>query len=267
MCTLIFLWKVHASAPLVLAANRDEMLDRPTAPMAAWPPDADGSTPGIVAGRDLLAGGTWLGVGRRVVAALTNHRPAAGRSRAGARSRGELVERALRAGSLEEVRAFLLAAPAADYGPFHLIATDGDAMIWATNRTGAMELREVAPGVHALGNYGLDNPDDPVVANVAREWGSAAELAELNEDDLRARLANLLKRGGPGWPLVRLGPYGTRSAALLSWGGPAPKLFVAEGPPDSAPFTDMSTLLYPTPFKHAPTDPKLAPTRAEVGPS
>lgn len=239
MCTLIIFWRAHSSAPLILAANRDEFLERPTAPMAAWPPSIPGGPVEIVAGRDLTAGGTWLGVGRGVVAALTNHRAGA-RSKPGSRSRGELVERALRQPSVAHVRDELLALPAPEYGLFHLVAADRNEMIWATNRAGEMEISSVAPGAHILGNYGLNNPDDPVVVNLR---GALEGAMDLSEGELEIRLRESLARGGPGWPLVRLGPYGTRSSAMLWWGNGRPRLLSAEGPPDTMPFADLSRLL------------------------
>ena len=62
MCLIVFAWNASPAIRLAVAANRDEFFARPTAP-AAWWPDA----PGVLAGRDLKAGGTWLGVTRSAV--------------------------------------------------------------------------------------------------------------------------------------------------------------------------------------------------------
>ena len=73
MCLILFAWRAHARYELVLAANRDEFHDRPAAPAGFWP-----DAPDILAGRDLEAGGTWLGITRsRRFAALTNYRESA----------------------------------------------------------------------------------------------------------------------------------------------------------------------------------------------
>ena len=86
MCLILVAWQVHPHYPLVLAANRDEFYRRPAAPAQWWP-----GTEGILAGRDLEAGGTWLGVTRQgAFAALTNFRDPASH-RADAPSRGQLV--------------------------------------------------------------------------------------------------------------------------------------------------------------------------------
>jgi uncharacterized protein with NRDE domain len=104
MCTLITLWQCHPSAPLVVALNRDEFLGRPTRPPEFWeetPPQAP-----VVAGRDLQAGGTWFGIGRHVVAGLTNHRRPDAQSgpTTGDASRGGLVLRALQSVSAAAAR-------------------------------------------------------------------------------------------------------------------------------------------------------------------
>lgn len=239
LCTLIVLWRAHSSAPLVLACNRDEMLARPTDPMHLWETSPDASHATIVAGRDALDGGTWFAVGRRVVAALTNHRSGA-RSPKGARSRGELVARAAREPDTDAALALLLDRPASDYGPFHMLVADERRMTWVTNRDGSMRAEDVAPGVHVLGNYGLDDEHDAVVRTLHEETRGYPGLAEA---ELIARLQATLARSGPGWPCVHLGPYGTRSSAILLRGAGRRELRVAEGSPDATPWEDRRDLL------------------------
>ena len=99
MCTLLFAWQVDPARPLIVAANRDEFHARPTAAASTWPRDDkdDDDAPEIVAGRDLQAGGTWLGVTREGrFAALTNVREPFVAPPPGARSRGGLVAEFLR---------------------------------------------------------------------------------------------------------------------------------------------------------------------------
>lgn len=237
MCTLIVLFRVHPEVPLVLALNRDELLSRPTTALFRWPA-AEG---GFVAGRDEVGGGTWFGVGKRLVAGLTNHR-AGTRSPPGASTRGELVVDALRAGDLESFTAALGARDAAAYGPFHLLVSDGERLRVFTNERGALAFIDTEPGVHVLGNFGLDNLADPVVVNVG-EAVRALDPAALSVRDLSDRLAQVLARHGQGWPCVHLDGYGTRSSALLCWGGAEPRLRVAEGPSCAAVWRDESALL------------------------
>ena len=86
MCLLLIAHEMHPAHPLVLLANRDEFRARPTAPLGFWP-----NEPQLLAGKDLLAGGTWLGVTRSGrIAAVTNYREP-GAHRSGAPSRGNLV--------------------------------------------------------------------------------------------------------------------------------------------------------------------------------
>lgn len=237
MCTLISLFQVHPSAPLVLALNRDEYLARPTAPVGRWPDDEGG----VVAGRDLVSGGTWFGVGARLVAGLTNHRSGV-RSLPKERTRGELVVMALRARGLDELTDALGRLPMDAFGPFHLLVTDGARMRCFTNATGELGFVDVEPGVHVLGNFGIDNPEDPVVATVGGAL-AAEDLAGLSEEALIARLQDVLRRHGEGWPCVHLGPYGTRSGAVLLWGADDPRLLVTEGPSCQAPWREVSELL------------------------
>ncbi|NNK38667.1 MAG: hypothetical protein HKP03_09315, partial [Xanthomonadales bacterium] len=70
MCLILFAWRAHPRYPLVVAANRDEFHDRPTAAADFWADE-----PGLLAGTDLQAGGTWLGITRAGrFAAITNYR-------------------------------------------------------------------------------------------------------------------------------------------------------------------------------------------------
>src|SRR6185437_10973048 len=119
MCLILLAWRAHPRFPVVLAANRDEFFARPAAPAAWW------QTPPMLAGRDLLAGGSWLCVDRSGrFAALTNYRdPSAVRS--DAPSRGALVAGAL--ASVRPVREQLaeLQGQARIYNGFNLLFSDG----------------------------------------------------------------------------------------------------------------------------------------------
>ncbi|MBL4848205.1 MAG: NRDE family protein [Planctomycetes bacterium] len=95
MCLLVCAWRILPETPLLVLANRDEFHARPTAPLALW-------EDGLLAGRDLQAGGTWLGVQGRRFAALTNIREPSVPLSADAPSRGELVPRFLRASTGSE---------------------------------------------------------------------------------------------------------------------------------------------------------------------
>ena len=151
MCLVAIAWRVDARFPVVLAANRDEFHARPTAPMAWWPGE-----PPMLAGRDLQAGGTWLGATRAGrFAALTNYRDPA-LPREGAPSRGVVVPAILRAPG--PIEAALATAVQAAYGanPWNLLAGEGDALLYYSSMTG--EVRRLGPGVHVLSNHLLGTP-------------------------------------------------------------------------------------------------------------
>ena len=151
MCLIAVAWQQHPDFPLVVAANRDEFFARPAAPAIWWPDEPD-----ILAGRDLSAGGTWLGVSRSGrFAALTNYRDPAN-NRADARTRGELVLDALRSHTRADAFGAAVHARRADYNPFNLLIHDGDALAIVESAAGSA--RTLPPGIHALSNHLLDTP-------------------------------------------------------------------------------------------------------------
>ena len=151
MCILFVAWRQSRAYPLVVAANRDEFHHRATAPLQWWQ-----EAPRLAAGRDLEAGGTWLGVTRGGrFAALTNVRhPAAGGA---PRSRGHLVRDVL----LEPTEVpGSLAEPARQrhaYGPFNLLALGAGGLYYLNNIDGEAP-QALEPGVYGLSNAGLDTP-------------------------------------------------------------------------------------------------------------
>jgi uncharacterized protein with NRDE domain len=160
MCLLLLSYRQHAGYPLVVAANRDEFYGRPTAPAAFWQ-DADG----VFAGRDLMAGGTWMGVtveGR--FAAVTNYRQM-GSVKPAAPSRGDLVAGYLKGhdAPLEYMQRLVPGADA--YNGFNLVVGDPDGLVYFSNRGGAP--RTLEPGLYGLSNHLLDTPWPKVVRGKA----------------------------------------------------------------------------------------------------
>lgn len=150
MCLIIFAWKTQKKYPLILAANRDEFYDRPSAPAAFWD-----DAPELLAGRDLKEGGTWLGITREGrVAALTNYRdPATLKEKAP--SRGHLVSDYLRGRDAPEDYLRLLESRADLYNDFSLILGDAAELFFFSNRDGQ---RPLTPGIYGLSNRLLDTP-------------------------------------------------------------------------------------------------------------
>lgn len=223
MCLILFAWRHHPDYPLILAANRDEFYNRPTAPAAFWP-----DAPHILAGRDLVGHGTWLGLSRRGrLAALSNFRDPAERKKEG-RSRGLLVADFLRgrgpvAASLEEI-----ARRRTDYRSFNLLAGTPLDLFFYSSRENS--IRSLPPGIYGLSNHLLDTPWPKVVR------GRKALEKLLEQDgkpyisDLFALLADtrrapdhLLPDTGVGleWertlssPFIVSPSYGTRASTVL----------------------------------------------------
>ncbi len=203
MCLIAFALGQRADCPLLLAANRDEYWQRPTRPLAAWAL-AHGQT--VYAGRDLLAGGTWLGfsaAGR--VAMLTNVRD--GLPERAARSRGELVTRWLAGpAAVPDVPALLQQTDPSAYNGFNLVLGDclSGHWCWLSNRTRSAE----RDGPSAA-ESGSESPQKP------------AGMGHTGADGTVARLLPLALP--PGWcgAVLPPGVYGLSNAALDS---PWPKL-------------------------------------------
>jgi len=159
MCLVVLAFKADPDTPLIVAANRDEFHARPTQAASWW---AD--QPDIVAGRDLQAGGTWLGVSRTGrFATVTNYRDAQPTS-ARLRSRGHLVTEFLR--GKQTPMNFLHALQGDDYAGFNLLLSDGSSLAYLSNR--GAELQELTPGIYGLSNATLDTPWEKVARSKAR---------------------------------------------------------------------------------------------------
>lgn len=219
MCLILFAYGIRADLPLVVAANRDEWRARPAAPAAWW---AD--QPDLLAGRDLEAGGTWMGVtkGGRFCA-VTNFRDPSDK-RTTARSRGELVAGFLTGQASPAAYCAQLAARSGDYNGFNLLAGDGDSLVYFGSREG--EAREVEPGIHALSNHLLDEPW-PKVRRAREAMGKAVgdgdePLFAMLSDTTPGHDGELPDTGvGLAWER-RLSPalitgedYGTRASTVL----------------------------------------------------
>ncbi|HLU05232.1 MAG TPA: NRDE family protein [Woeseiaceae bacterium] len=158
MCLVAFALKAHPDYRLVLAANRDEFHNRPAEPLHWWP-----DRPDVLAGRDLKAGGTWLGVSRTGrFATVTNYREDLQREHRG-RSRGEVVTGFLT--STSNPLQYCNNLEPGNFAGFSLLAIAGEAAAYVSNR--GDEARELAPGVYGLSNASLDTPWSKVVRSKA----------------------------------------------------------------------------------------------------
>lgn len=162
MCLLVFAWRVRRAYPLVFAGNRDELHARPAAAAGFW-----NDNPQVLGGRDLLGGGTWLGVtARGRFAAVTNYRAGPAPETA-SRSRGALAADFLRSNvsPASFMRGIVTRAP--KYGAFSLLVGNHKSLWYYSNR-GAKTPEPVPPGFHGLSNHLLDTPWPKVRHSVAR---------------------------------------------------------------------------------------------------
>jgi uncharacterized protein with NRDE domain len=239
MCTLAIYVRQFAALPLVVAANRDEFLDR-----AATPPVLLAERPRIAGGRDLRAGGTWLAVSEHgMVAGLLNRRTADPPVE-GKRSRGLLPLAMLAAGSAEAAADALAGVAPEDYNAFNLLVADRAHAWVAQNHAGALRLTALEAGVHVLTNLDLDDPTCPKIARSHRVFADAARAFAGDGDRpvlrarLRAVLADHTTALDPRMPdalgalCVHAGRFGTRCSSLLflDAGGRWEHWF-ADGPP------------------------------------
>lgn len=219
MCLILVAWRVHADYPLVVAANRDEFYARPTLPAGRWP-----DVPQVIAGRDLEAGGTWLGItesGR--FAAVTNVRePGLPK---GLRSRGDLTREFLLGDAPAAEAAAAIAGD--DFSGFNLLLADGDELHYLSNRDGAP--RCLAPGIYGVSNHLLDTPW-PKLATAKARFADAlhalpaeAPFFSILADDEIVPDHALPSTGVPlEWErllsavFVKSETYGTRASTLLT---------------------------------------------------
>ena len=217
MCLILLAWRSHPGYPLIVAANRDEFHARPALAAAFWP-----DRPEILAGRDLEAKGTWLGVSRNArFAAVTNYR--GGRDPGAAESRGALVTRFLEGDKAPGRYILEIESRKQAYSGFNLLVADRDELWWLSNRSNGA--RNLEPGRYALGNFLLDTPE---VEDVKARFEAAPAAVEP--------LFSLLAAAKIVAP-----DYGTRCSTVLLQGGGRTQF--AERPFDSA-GKEGSTLRY-----------------------
>ncbi len=241
MCTLALAWRVDRRFPVVVAANRDERLGRAA---EGWAIRAGPDGGRYAAPRDLLAGGTWIGVSERgVLAAITNyHAPASWYPDRTRRSRGELVPFALGAPDAASARAAASALDAHGWNPFHLVVADAhEAFLWwYDGETSAVE--PLSPGLHVV-TESSPHGDGPRGDLVRARWPVDPSIPRLHE---------LLAVHAPAAAdrtatCIHMDPaYGTRSSAILRLAPDlaASELYVTDARPCLAPHEDRSALLH-----------------------
>lgn len=263
MCVIILLHHVHPDYPVVVAANRDEHLARPSSG-----PRVLVEEPRVVGGQDGVALGTWMGANREgFFAGVTNQRTLTP-PQLGLRSRGQLVLDVLQEGSTEAAEKRLARIDGREYNPFNLVFGDARGLKLAYARPGQaeLEIRDVPDGVHVLPNDRLDSPAFPKVARVLELVG-AIDTRRLAFPDLAAALRRVLADhrkppsdelpepvAGSGFSpevlrelaaiCIHTPVYGTRSATVLALvPGRTAHYLYAPGPPCTHDLEDVGLLL------------------------
>ncbi len=225
MCTLILAWRVFDDAPVAVAANRDEFVDRPSSPPAV----RDGALR-YVAPRDERAGGTWMGVNERgVFVGITNRRT----DIEGERSRGLLVLDALGEPSAADALSTVeREVEDRRYAGFNLVIADAKTaalLEW----DGALSRTDFDPGVHVVVNAGFDGRDE----KSARIRDAVRPEPDETADGWRERVMPVLRDHDLGACVHRDG-FGTRSSSLVTVredgggsDGAGVEWWFADGPP------------------------------------
>ena len=230
MCTLVILRRPGHDWPLILAANRDEMIDRPWQPPARHWPDR----PQVLAGLDELAGGTWLGLNDDgVVAAVLNRRGSLG-PEGGKRSRGELVLEALDHADAGEAAIALAGLNAGAYRGFNMVVADNCDAYWLANREndrGIIEVKPLPVGLSMLTAGDRNDPTSPRITRYLPQF-EAAPPPDPAAGDWAAWQSLMASKGNPAGPMgdmcvVTDVGFGTLSSSLIA----LPALHLADSRP------------------------------------
>ena len=223
MCLLLFSFNKHPDYPIILAANRDEFFERPTAAASFWK-----DAPSILAGRDLRQGGSWMGVNKNGrIAAVTNYREPS-QNKPNAISRGALVSDYLKSNESAEDYVQKIMAQSHAYDEFNLLVGDKQSLLFYCSVEDDSQI--LKPGLYGISNGKLDSPwpkvekGKAVLGNIihASVKPEAEKLFELLADKTIAADSELPSTGVSIEWERRLSPlfvhsedYGTRSSTVL----------------------------------------------------
>jgi hypothetical protein len=234
MCTVVLLVRPGHAWPIVMVANRDEMVDREWDPPAAWWP----TYPGVTAGRDRTAGGTWMGINEHGVIAAVLNRPGSLGPAAGKRSRGELPLLALAETSAGSAVDVITGLDAAQWRGFNLVIADRDSSTFIRGAgNGHPVAVPLSPGVSMITAHDPNDRESPRVARHLTRFRDAPAPEPDHWEGWRAILAD--RSGLPG-EQINVEPHGgfgtvcSSMVAIPSAGDPI-WLFAA-GRPDQVSF-------------------------------
>jgi uncharacterized protein with NRDE domain len=257
MCLLVVASRIVPDEPLIVGANRDEVLDRPSTSL----PVLSAGPPRVLGGRDELSGGTWLAVNRNGVCAGLTNQPLGDAKDPTKRSRGELpLAAACCSTAREGVQVLERDYDPADYNGAWLLVGDRTSLWFVDFTRDRVGIVELPPGIHVLENRPVDTPSAKV--DLVREGLGDVKPASsgkgLDGDGVEAAFRRVLsdhripegdERPNSG-NCVHLDGFGTRSSCVVRVGtatrdgaaDPAPRMWVADGPPCTTRYADVSAL-------------------------
>ncbi len=241
MCTLAISVGLNPDWPLIIAANRDEALTRPSSPPLRW----EGETP-FVAPRDELAGGSWLGYNAAgIFVGITNRFGAV--KYEDRESRGALVVEALRHRNLESLHDALGRMRGSRFNAFHLLYSDGNEVGVTWSDGAEIHQERHGPSLQVLSERSFGASDEGRVDWVRGNWPGPLADGTPDVDGLKALLAHHDDRAPFTAPCVHAPAfnYGTRSSLLLFVArdpGPS-RAFWADGPPCRTAFRSFDALI------------------------
>ncbi len=225
MCLITFAYHTAPGFRLLMTANRDEFYDRPTEALHPWRDNPD-----IIAGRDLDAGGTWMGIAKGGrFAAVTNYRDGTSPQNPAALSRGHLVSDFLNDHRTPQSYAQALSSEGHNYNGFNLLLADKEQLVYCSNRSD--EIKVLEPGVYALSNHLLNTPW-PKAMQTREALRQAVAAGNIEAEQLVSLLSSRdiypdEKLPATGVPqqleralsaaFIVTPTYGTRSTTALRW--------------------------------------------------
>jgi uncharacterized protein with NRDE domain len=253
VCLLVVAFRLLPGIPILIGANRDEFLNRPAVSMTMLRPQG----PRVLGGLDQRSGGTWLAINEHGVYAGLTNQPQREERDPSRRTRGELpLALTAAVDARTSIDAFLDDHRPADYNGSWLLAGDRDSMYYI-DFTGLVPARAVPlpPGLYVLENrpLGAHSPKAERVAAALASFGDVdievgAAIALLHRvlaDHTRAEPVGTADGPRASTNCVHLGDYGTRSSCIIRCDETPhtrPRIWVADGPPCTTPFADVSAL-------------------------
>ena len=240
MCTLAVALGVFEDTPLLVAANRDEALDRPASGPRAW---TGGAVP-FFAPVDDKAAGSWLGISARHLFAGITNRFGSTAPFPGRRSRGLLLVDVLQARSVEEAADIAIAHGAQRYNRYHLLVADSHGACLVVSDGEKLQQRQLDSGIHVITERSCGAGDDVrsgLVESHLRKLGPRVPGPEDLSEVLSIHAGDPFEGTCVHAPVLN---YGTRSSTIMRLGSqPGDFSFMhAEGPPCETSYKDFSAL-------------------------